>query len=455
MFAAWYELFPRSQGKDPQKSGTFQDCIRRLGDIKKMGFDVIYLPPIHPIGTSRRKGPNNSLTAGENSPGSPWAIGNKEGGHKAIHPDLGTFQDFKEFTAAAAKLDIEIALDYALQCSPDHPYVREHPEWFYHRPDGSIQCAENPPKKYEDIYPFNFYCSDREKLWNELKNIILFWIEKGVKIFRVDNPHTKPLRFWKWLIDAVQKDHPEVIFLAEAFTRPKLMKFLAKEGFTQSYTYFTWRNSKQEIRQYFEELMRPEMSAYFRGNLFANTPDILHEYLQTGGRPAFKIRLFLAATLSSLYGIYSGFELCENRALPHSEDYLNSEKYEYKVWDWNRPGNIKDFISRLNAIRASNPALQEYQNLKFYESGNEHILCYGKKTADNSNLLIAAVNLDPFNAHEDTVTLPIQEFGIGEGQTYQMEDLLTGQTYDWKGASNYVRLDPALEPAHLFRLRKR
>ncbi len=455
VFGSWYEIFPRSQGREENKSATFKDCILRLPAIKQMGFDVLYLTPIHPIGSTKRKGPNNSLVADKNSPGSPWAIGSREGGHKAVHPNLGTLEDFEKLVRAARDLDIEIALDIAFQCSPDHPYVTEHPEWFYHRPDGTIHYAENPPKKYEDIYPLNFHCEAWRELWEELKSIILFWIERGVRIFRMDNPHTKPLGFWKWLIDAVQKDHPDAIFFAEAFTRPKVMKFLAKTGFTQSYTYFTWRNTKRELREYLEELTQTDMRQYYRGNLFANTPDILHEFLQKGGRPAFMIRFILAATLSSTYGIYSGFELCENRAkAPGSEEYLDSEKYQYKVWDWDRPGNIKDLIERANHIRRENPALQEYANLEFYDSRSDAILCYGKRTPDNSNILVVVVNLDPFNIREDLVGLPLWKLGIGDGQTYQMMDLLTGEKYDWEGPENYVRLDPKKMPAHIFLLNK-
>jgi starch synthase (maltosyl-transferring) len=449
-YSTWYELFPRSQGQVPEQSGTFEDCILRLPDIKKMGFDVIYLTPIHPIGMTNRKGIDNALIAETASPGSPWAIGNKTGGHKSIHPALGGLNEFKSFVDNARDLGIEIALDIAFQCSPDHPYVKDHPQWFYHHPDGSIQCAENPPKKYEDIYPLNFYGEDWQNLWEELKSIITFWIEKGVNIFRVDNPHTKPLYFWKWLIDQIQKDYPQVIFLSEAFSQPKIMKFLAKAGFTQSYTYFTWRNLKEELRSYMQELINSDMKYYFRGNFFVNTPDILPEYLQKGGAPAFRIRLLLAATLSSSYGIYSGFELCEDQARPGSEEYARSEKYEIKTRDWNKPGNIKDLIIRVNAIRRQNPALQEYKNLEFFETRNEHVLCYGKRTTDNSNMIVVVVNLDPFSAHEDLVTLPLSKLGIKEWQTYQMHDLLTEDTYLWKGASNYVRLDPLQNPAHIF-----
>ncbi|MBN1687668.1 MAG: alpha-1,4-glucan--maltose-1-phosphate maltosyltransferase [Candidatus Omnitrophica bacterium] len=454
-FGAWYEMFPRSQGKSKSKSGTFKDCIRRLPDIKKMGFDVIYLPPIHPIGTTFRKGKNNSLEADKDSPGSPWAIGNKEGGHKAVHPELGTLEDFEDFVQAAREYEMEIALDLAYQCSPDHPYVKEHPEWFYRLPDGTIRYAENPPKKYQDIYPIDFYSEDHEALWEELRSIVFFWIAKGVRIFRVDNPHTKPLRFWKWLIDTVQEKYPDVLFLAEAFTRPKVMKYLAKAGFSQSYTYFTWRNQKWDLRQYLQELTMTEIRHYFRPNFFANTPDILHEYLQKGGRPAFKVRLVLAATLSGNYGIYSGYELCENKPIKEgSEEYLNSEKYEIRVRDWNQPGNIIDYIARINRIRAENPALQKHLNLEFFQSENEQILCYGKKTPDNSNVIVVVVNLDPFRPREDLVALPIWKFGIEEWQTYQAKDLITGDKYYWKGSHNYIRLDPEVEPAHILSLKK-
>ncbi|MDE2027655.1 MAG: DUF3416 domain-containing protein [Candidatus Omnitrophica bacterium] len=449
-FGAWYEFFPRSQGRIPGQSATFRDCILRLADIKKMGFDVVYLPPIHPIGSANRKGPGNQLTSAAEFPGSPWAIGNKEGGHKAIHPDLGGFEAFKEFREAAEALGLNIALDLAFQCSPDHPYVKKHPDWFFRRPDGTIHYAENPPKKYEDIYPLNFYSKDWEGLWEEMKSVVLFWIEQGVRIFRVDNPHTKPLYFWKWLIDEVQKDRPDIIFLSEAFTRPKVMKFLAKAGFTQSYTYFTWRNTKQELQEYVNQLVGSDMKYYFRGNFFANTPDILTDYLQRGGIPAFKIRLVLAATLSSLYGIYSGFELGENQAYgPSSEEYAGSEKFEIKVRDWDKPGHIKDYIARLNAIRRENPALQEYDNLEFYDTFGRQMLAYGKRTEDNANMIVVVVNLDPFAVHEDTVKLPLWKFGLQEGQSYQMQDLLDGTVYSWSGISNYVRLGPA-NPAHIF-----
>src|ERR687891_2743959 len=364
-FAAWYEFFPRSGV--PGRHGTFKDAEAQLERAAAMGFDVVYLPPIHPIGRAHRKGPNNTLTANPGDHGSPWAIGAAEGGHDAVHPDLGTLADFEHFVGRARALGLEVAIDFAIQASPDHPWAREHPEWFFHRPDGTIKYAENPPKKYQDIYPISFYGDDPSALWQEMKRIIEVWISRGVTTFRVDNPHTKPVRFWEWLIREVQTAHPQVIFLAEAFTRPKMMKVLAKAGFTQSYTYFTWRNEKTELQDYLIEITTPPVAEYFRGNLWPNTPDILHETLQRGGRPAFKLRLVLAATLSSLYGIYSGYELCENVPFaPGSEEYLYSEKYEPKARDWDAPGNLVGFITRINRTRRAHRALQLYDNLRFY-----------------------------------------------------------------------------------------
>ncbi len=363
-YGTWYEMFVRSQGREPGKPGTFHDAERRLPELRDLGFDVVYLAPIHPIGHTNRKGPGNSLNGGSNSPGSPWAIGSEAGGHTAIDPTIGTLGDFDRFNAAANRLGMEVALDFAIQCSPDHPWVREHPNWFHHRPDGSIKYAENPPKEYEDIYPIDFDTPDQRGLFEALLGVLRFWRDHGVKIFRVDNPHTKPVQFWNWLINEVQATNPEVIFLAEAFTRPKLMKALAKAGFTQSYTYFTWRNTKSELTEYMTELTQTPMKEYFRPNFFTNTPDILSPVLQTGGRAAFKMRLVLASTLSPSYGIYSGYELCENRAVPGTEEYLNSEKYEIKVRDWNHPGNIKEFIGRVNSIRRENRALQQFLNLQ-------------------------------------------------------------------------------------------
>jgi starch synthase (maltosyl-transferring) len=453
-FAAWYEMFPRSQGTVPGRHGAFKDCIARLEDIAAMGFDVLYLPPIHPVGRSFRKGRNNALEAGPDDPGSPWAIGNEHGGHKAVEPALGTLEDFAAFLAAARDHGIEIALDLALQCSPDHPWVREHAEWFHARPDGTIKYAENPPKKYQDIYPLNFYCRDREALWEEVRSVFLFWIERGVRIFRVDNPHTKPIPFWAWLIAEVQAVHPDVIFLAEAFTRPKVMGALAKVGFTQSYTYFTWRNFKGELIEYFTELIETEMAEYLRGNLFTNTPDILPPILQQDGRPAFLMRVALAATLSSVYGIYSGYELCENAAITGTEEYLDSEKYEIRVRDWQSPGNIKAYVSHLNRIRRENPALQEYRNLRFYQADDDNILFYGKMTAARDNVILMAVNLDPFAAHSAVVHVPLDDIGVGPDETYQMHELITDTRALWRGPAHRITLDPAVEPAAIWVVRR-
>ena len=453
-FAAWYEFFPRSQGKVPGECSTFKACEERLPEIKAMGFDVVYLPPIHPIGITKRKGPNNTLTAGPNDPGSPYAIGSDEGGHKAVEPKLGTLDDFDTFVQKCHEMGMEVALDFAINCSPDHPYVKEHPDWFFKRPDGTIKYAENPPKKYQDIYPLNFHCASREALWQEMKSIIAFWVQHGVRIFRVDNPHTKPVAFWEWMIGEIQNDYPDVQFLAEAFTHPKMMRVLAKAGFTQSYTYFTWRNFKWDLTEYMEELTQGPMRDYFRGNLFVNTPDILPTILQEGGRPAFEMRFVLAATLSSVYGLYSGYELCENAALPGKEEYLNSEKFECKVWDWNRPGNIKPLITKLNRIRKENPALHEYDNLEFYQSDNDNILVYGKCSADKQNIIIVAVNLDPFQGHHSFVHIPVERFGISPDETFQVHDLLNDERHLWKGEKNYVSLEPGKQAANVFRVRR-
>ncbi len=450
-FSAWYELFPRSQGSDPERHGTFADTAKRLPEIAALGFDVIYLPPVHPIGITHRKGRNNSPTCVPGDVGSPWAIGAKEGGHTAVHPALGTLADFDVLVASARDFGLEIALDFALQCSPDHPWVKEHPEWFFIRPDGSIRYAENPPKKYEDIYPINFWCKDRQGLWSACRDAILFWVARGVKIFRVDNPHTKPLSFWEWCIREVQASHPETIFLSESFTRPNRMKSLGKLGFTQSYTYFTWKNTAWELKDYMHELTKTEMAEYYRPNFFANTPDILHEFLQTGGRPAFRLRLLLAATLSPTYGIYSGYELCEHLPVHHgSEEYLDSEKYQIRVRDWNAPGNIKQDISRLNRIRREQPALHELTNLSFLNTDYDAILAYRKSVPGND--LIVVVNLDPHAMHETTVEVPIGELGIGPNDPYEMSDLLTGARYTWRGAKNYVRLDPTERVGHVFKV---
>jgi len=451
-FASWYELFPRSQSKTPGRHGTLDDCIERLPDVRRMGFDVVYLPPVHPIGRTGRKGRNNALVAAPGDPGSPWAIGGPEGGHTAVHPELGTLEDFRRFVAAADELGMEVALDLAFQCSPDHPWLREQPEWFYRRPDGTIRHAENPPKKYEDIVAINFACAAWEALWDELLRVVLFWIDQGVRTFRVDNPHTKPFDFWQWFIRQVGERHPETIFLAEAFTRPKVMQELAKVGFTQSYTYFTWRNFKDELTQYFRELSSSEMAEYFRGNLFVNTPDILSELLQRGGRPAFKMRAALAATLSPLWGIYSGFELCESEAVPGTEEYAHSEKYELRVRDWDSPGHIKDYIARLNAIRRDHPALQGYRNLRFLEADSPHVLFYAR-TAPVGTLLVA-VNLDPFAPHEVTFQLPLEDLGIQPGETFELRELLSERPTLVGGRALTVRLELD-EPAHVYRLSRR
>jgi starch synthase (maltosyl-transferring) len=449
-FAAWYEFFPRSCGAGG-RHGTFKDAEAQLERAAAMNFDVVYLPPIHPIGRSHRKGRNNSLSAAPGEPGSPWAIGGPEGGHDAVHPELGTLEDFDRFVAAAARRGLEVALDFAIQASPDHPWVREHPEWFFHRPDGTIKYAENPPKKYQDVYPVNFAGDDPGPLWQEMKRVIEFWIAHGVTTFRVDNPHTKPVRFWEWLIRTIQIAHPEVIFLAEAFTRPKMMKALAKSGFTQSYTYFTWRNHKQELIDYFTEITSPPVSDYFRGNLWPNTPDILHETLQKGGRPAFKFRVVMAATLSSVYGLYSGYELCENVPFaPGSEEYRDSEKYEVKPRDFDAPGNLTDYLARLNRIRREHRALQRYDNLRFYGADDANILWYGKAAGDDC--VFVAVNLDPFQTHSSTVEVPLATIGLAPDRPYRMRELLTGVTYDWRGPRGYVELDPQQEPAQIFHL---
>ena len=454
LFGAWYEFFPRSAEGRGDRGSTFRDCLPRVDDAKAMGFDVIYFPPIHPIGHTNRKGRNNSITCEPGDPGVPWAIGSEAGGHKAVEPSLGTLADFDWLQKQVRKRGMEIALDFALNCSPDHPYVKEHPEWFYKRPDGTIKYAENPPKKYEDIYPLNFRCENWRELWAEMKSIVLFWAEHGVRIFRVDNPHTKPVAFWEYLITGVREKYPDTMFLSEAFTRPKMMKALAKAGFNQSYTYFTWRNSKRELIEYFTELTQMEMSEYFRPNLWPNTPDILPFVLQEGGRPAFMTRVLLAATLSPLYGIYSGYELCENKALPGREEYLDSEKYQFKERDWNEPGNIKDWIARINKIRRENRALQLYRNLRFYHAESEAILFYGRMTAARDNIILVVVNLDPHRKQNSFVYVPIEEFGQMESDEYEVYDLLNDTRYTWRGRQNYVELDPAIQPAHIFLVRR-
>jgi len=455
-YGAWYELFPRSCAPVPGAHGTLRDCEARLPYVVAMGFDVLYLPPIHPIGAAYRKGRDNTPTAGPDDPGSPWAIGGAEGGHTAVHPALGTLADFDHLVAVARTHGIEIALDLAFQCSPDHPWVREHPEWFRWRPDGTLQYAENPPKKYQDIYPLNFETEHWKALWDALRNVVLFWIDHGVSIFRVDNPHTKPFAFWEWLIADVRTQHPDVIFLAEAFTRPKVMRNLAKLGFSQSYSYFTWRNTKEELTAYFTELTQDEPCEYMRPNLFANTPDILPEFLQFGGRAAFYIRVVLAATLGATYGIYGPpFELCETAAVPGSEEYLGSEKYEIRHWNLDRPESLRHFIARLNQIRRDNPALHSDRSLRFLTADNPALIFYAKETLDRSNIVLVVVNLDPHHPQSGWVTVPIEELGLDPEQPYQVHELLSDARYLWHGARNFVALDPRVVPAHIFRVRRR
>ena len=451
-FSAWYEMFARSQGREPGKSATFDDCITRLPEIAGLGFDVVYLPPIHPIGRVNRKGKNNAPHALPGDPGSPYAIGSEQGGHCATEPSLGSLADFRRFVGAAAAQGMEVALDFAVQCAPDHPWVREHPQWFHFRPDSSIKYAENPPKKYEDIVNVDFDTEDREALWTTLRDVVLFWVDEGVRIFRVDNPHTKPVPFWEWLIREVKARCPEAIFLAEAFTRPKMMRALAKAGFSQSYTYFTWRNTKDELTEYLTELTQFPAREYFRPNFFTNTPDILHEFLQKGGRPAFRIRLVLAATLSPAYGIYNGFELCENTPVPGREEYLNSEKYESKVWDWDRPGNIKNEIRIVNRLRRDNQAMQEFLNLRFLGCDEPDILAYAKISTNQTNAIIVVVNLDPHAPHEGEVELPLAALGLAIGDQFEMEEAFSGIVSSFRGGRGRFRLDPETSPALIFRL---
>jgi len=447
-FSSWYEMFPRSARGDG-KHGTFRDVIDRLPYIAEMGFDVLYLPPVHPIGTTARKGKNNDVAALPGDVGSPWAIGSKEGGHKAVHPDLGTLADFDSLVKAANKLGIEVALDIAFQCSPDHPYVKEHPEWFRWRPDGTVQYAENPPKKYQDIYPFEFETTAWPELYDELKSVFEFWIEHGVRIFRVDNPHTKPFAFWEWVITELKSKNKDLIFLSEAFTRPRIMHRLSKLGFTQSYTYFTWRNTKPELIEYFLELSSSEKREYFRPNVWPNTPDILHATLQHGGPPAFAARVILAATLSANYGLYGpAYELMEHMPRePGSEEYLYSEKYEIKRWDTGRPDSLSSLIKKLNEIRKANPALQSDWSLKFHPIDNDQLIAYSKKQGDNHVVVI--VNLDTRFVQSGWV-----ELGFG-GEAFEVQDLLGGRRYTWQGDKNYVELNPHALPAHVFLVHRR
>jgi len=434
------------------RHGMFFDVIVCLPYVRDMGFDVLYFTPIHPIGRANRKGRNNSLQAREGDHGSPYAIGGEAGGHTALHPELGDFDDFAALVEAAHAHGLEIALDFAIQCSPDHPWVKEHPEWFDWRPDGSIKFAENPPKKYEDIVNVHFYRDVFPSLWYALRDVVLFWAERGVRVFRVDNPHTKPFPFWEWMIGEVLEKYPDAIFLSEAFTRPKVMKRLAKLGFTQSYTYFTWRNAKAELTEYLTELTRSECREYFRPNFFANTPDINPFYLQTSGRPGFRTRLVLAATLACNYGIYSGFELCEGASLPGKEEYLDSEKYELRAWDWNREGHIRDDIRLINRLRNERPALRQFTNLNFYNAWNDQILYYGKYSTDRRDFILIAVNLDPHNAQGANFEAPLWEFGLPDDASIRVEDLVTGERFYWNGKIQHMYLDPARNPYAIWRI---
>jgi starch synthase (maltosyl-transferring) len=455
-FSTWYEVFPRSCAREAGRHGTFRDCELWLPYIASMGFDVVYLPPIHPIGREFRKGKNNTASPQPSDPGSPWAIGSAEGGHKSIHPNLGTLADFKHFVGAAEKQGLEVAIDIAFQCAPDHPYVREHPEWFRKRPDGTIQYAENPPKKYQDIYPLDFESAEWRALWEELKSVFDYWIEQGVRIFRVDNPHTKPFTFWEWAIGEIKERHPDVLFLAEAFTKPAVMQRLSKLGFSQSYTYFTWRTTKQEITEYFSELVETDEQEYFRPSLWPNTPDILSGFLQVGNRPAFMIRLLLAATLGASYGIYGpAFELCENTPFqPGSEEYLNSEKYELKHRDLLSAGSLRDFIARINQIRKEHPALQTNRSLRFHETDNPELICYSKTTEDLSDVIVVIVNLDSVRAQTGWVELDLSSLGLDADQSFRVHDLLGQGEYLWHGSRNYVALTPESLPAHILRVRR-
>jgi len=456
-FSSWYELFPRSASETPGRHATLKDVEKRLAYVAELGFDVLYLPPIHPIGREKRKGKNNALVAAADDIGSPWAIGAAEGGHKAIHPELGTIEDFRSLVAAARRRGMEIALDIAYQCAPDHPYVKRHPEWFRRRADGTVQFAENPPKKYEDIYPFNFESEDWRGVWTELKSVLDYWIGEGVRIFRVDNPHTKSFQFWEWAIAGIRRDHPDVILLAEAFTRPQVMHRLAKVGFTQSYTYFAWRNTKRELTEYFTELAHGPGREYFRPSVWPNTPDILTEALQHGGRPAFMARVVLASTLAASYGIYGpAYELMEHLARePGSEEYRDSEKYQLRHWDLARADSLRPLIAALNRIRRDNPALQADWRLRFFETDNDQLIAYSKTTEDLANAIVCVVNLDPHHSHSGWVDLDLAALGVEPGAQYQMHDLLTGAHYLWSGPRNFVQLDPQRVPAHVFRVRRR
>jgi starch synthase (maltosyl-transferring) len=456
-FSAWYEFFPRSAANEPGKHGTFADCEARLPYVAGMGFDVLYFPPIHPIGFQFRKGRNNTVTAEPDDVGSPWAIGAPTGGHKSILAELGTLDDFRRLVKKASGLGIQIALDIAFQVAPDHPYVKEHENWFRKRPDGTIQYAENPPKKYQDIYPFDFESEDWDGMWKELKSVFEFWIEQGVRIFRVDNPHTKAFPFWEWCITELKRKTPEVLFLSEAFTRPKIMYRLAKLGFSQSYTYFPWRNAKYELTTYLTELSKPPVSEFFRPNQWPNTPDILTEFFQSGMKSAFMIRYLLAATLGANYGIYGpAFELLEGRPVrAGSEEYLDSEKYQLRLWNLDKPDSLRELITLVNRIRRENPALQSDRNLVFHPVSNDQLICFSKRTEAADNVILMVVNLDPYRVQSGFVDLPLDLLKIEETVPYQAHDLITGARYLWTGRRNYVELDPAILPAHILRLRRR
>jgi starch synthase (maltosyl-transferring) len=456
-FSSWYEFFPRSAAREPGRHGTFADCEARLPYVAEMGFDVLYFPPIHPIGTKFRKGKNNTVNALEGDVGSPWAIGSAEGGHKSIHRELGTLEDFRRLVEKAKSFGIQVALDIAFQAAPDHPYVKEHENWFKKRPDGTIQYAENPPKKYQDIYPFDFESSDWRGMWQELKDVFIFWAKQGVRIFRVDNPHTKAFPFWEWAITEIKREYPEALFLSEAFTRPKIMYRLAKVGFSQSYTYFPWRNGKQEITEYLTELTKTKVVDFFRPNQWPNTPDILTEFLQLGIRSAFTIRFLLAATLGANYGIYGpAFELLEGRPVRHgSEEYLDSEKYQVREWQIDRPDSLRELITLVNRIRRENEALQNDRSIEFHPINNDQLICYSKRSPDGSNLIVVVINLDPHHRQSGFIDLPLKTFGIDESRPYQAQDLLTGANYVWTGTRNYVELDPSSVPGHILRIRHR
>jgi len=451
-FSAWYEMMPRSQSGDPSRPGTFDDVIARLPYVRDLGFDVLYFTPIHPIGKTNRKGRNNSLTPGPDDPGSPYAIGSEEGGHDALHPELGTFEDFERLVEAAREHGLEIALDFAIQCSPDHPWIKDHPEWFDWRPDGTIKFAENPPKKYEDIVNVHFYRGAIPGLWYELRDVVLSWIGHGVKIFRVDNPHTKPFPFWEWMIGEVRAKHPDAIFLSEAFTRPKVMKRLAKVGFSQSYSYFTWRNAKAELTEYLTELTQEQCREYMRPNFFVNTPDINPVFLQHSGPPGFRTRLVLAATLGGNYGVYNGFEICEAAAVPGKEEYLNSEKYEIRAWDFDQPGHVKDDIRLMNDLRRHHPALRDFLSLAFYNTSNDQVLSYGKRTADLKDFLLFHVNLDPHHSQSFSFEIPLWEFGLPDEASIEVKDVLHGNHFTWHGKTQMLELEPQTRPYAIWQL---